>query len=54
MKYFNLNYTAHNYFNILVKMKKDEFLPIKILYKICVTLDLYNDEILEFTNHEHA
>ena len=36
------------------KMGKDEFVSMESLYKICVALDCGIDEIMEFTNNEHA
>ena len=41
-------------FNVLAKMGKDEFVSMESLYKICVALDCGIDEIMEFTNNEHA
>ena len=52
-----------NHFNVEVQRTNSGAIPkraryhadmIEILYKICVALDCGIDEIMEFTNHEHA
>lgn len=40
-------------FNILAKMRKNEFISMESLYKICVALNCGIDDVVEFTNEEH-
>lgn len=54
MKRSDLKDAAGISFNVLAKMGKDEFVSMESLYKICVALDCGIDEIMEFTNNEHA
>lgn len=54
MKRSGLKDAAGISFNVLAKMGKDEFVSMESLYKICVALDCGIDEIMEFTNNEHA
>lgn len=54
MKRSDLKDAAGISFNVLAKMGKNEFVSMESLYKICVALDCGIDEIMEFTNHEHA
>nr|WP_242959769.1 helix-turn-helix transcriptional regulator [Flavonifractor sp. An306] len=54
MKRSELKDAAGVSFNVLAKMGKNEFVSMESLYKICVALDCGIDEIMEFTNHEHA
>lgn len=54
MKRSDLKDAAGISFNVLAKMGKNEFISMESLYKICVALDCGIDEIMEFTNHEHA
>lgn len=54
MKRSDLKDAAGISFNVLAKMGKDKFISMESLYKICVALDCGIDEIMEFTNNEHA
>lgn len=54
MKRSDLKEAAGVGFTVLAKMEKNEFVSMESLHKICVALDCSNDEIMEFTNHEHA
>lgn len=54
MKRSDLKDAAGISFNVLAKMGKNEFVSMESLYKVCVALDCSIDEIMEFTNHEHA
>ena len=54
MKRSELKDAAGISFNVLAKMGKNEFVSMESLYKICMALDCGVDEIMEFTNHEHA
>ena len=54
MKRSELKDAAGISFNVLAKMGKNEFVSMESLYKIYVALNCGIDEIMEFTNHEHA
>ena len=54
MKRSDLKDAAGISFNILAKMGKNKFVSMESLYIICVALNCGIDEIMEFTNHEHA
>ena len=41
-------------FNVLAKMRKNEFISMESLYKICVALNCGIDDVMEFTNNEYA
>ena len=41
-------------FNVLAKMGKNEFVSMESLYKICTALDCRIEDVMEFTNYEHA
>ena len=48
MKRSDLKDAAGISFNVLKKKKKNEFVSMESLYKICVALDCGIDEIMEF------
>lgn len=54
MKRSDLKYVAGISFNVLAKMGKNEFVSMESLYKICTALDCRIEDVMEFTNYEHA
>ncbi len=40
-------------FNVIAKMGKNEFVSMKILYKICAALNCGINDVVEFTDYEH-
>lgn len=54
MKRSDLKYAAGISFNVLAKMGKNEFVSMESLYKICTALDCRIEDVMEFTNYEHA
>ena len=54
MKRSDLKYVAGISFNVLAKMGKNEFVSMESLYKICTALDCRIEDVMAFTNYEHA